>query len=45
MASRAGYIPSVKGAAQQLIKKLEQKKLKTLFVATDAPAAEFEELK
>jgi hypothetical protein len=35
----------VKGAAEQLIKKLEKKKLKALYVATDAPAEEFEELK
>lgn len=45
VASRAGQIPSIKGAAEQLIKKLEQKQLKTLYVATDAPVAEFEELK
>ena len=43
--SRAGQIPSVKGAAEQLMKKLDEKELKTLFVATDAPPAEFDELK
>jgi peptide-O-fucosyltransferase len=43
--SRSGQIPSLKGAADQLIKKLEKKELKTLFVATDAPIEEFEELK
>jgi hypothetical protein len=40
-----GQIPSIKGAADQLIKKLEEKQLKTLFVATDAPLTEFKELK
>ena len=43
--SRAGQIPSLEGAAHQLLKKLEQKELRTLFVATDAPLDEFEELK
>jgi len=42
--SRKDQIPSIQGAAKQLLKKLGERKLTTLFVATDAPYDEFNEL-
>jgi len=42
--SREGQIPSISGAAEQLLNKLKSHKLDTLFVATDAPMEEFREL-
>merc|ERR550519_2398761 len=42
--SRKDQIPSIQGAAKQLLKKLGERKLTTLFVATDAPYEEFNEL-
>jgi len=43
--SRKDQIPTIPGAAEQLLKKLESHQLDTVFVATDAPLGEFEELK
>lgn len=43
--SRGDQIPSLKGAADQLVKKLDKHNLKKLYVATDAPSGEYEELK
>jgi len=43
--SRTDQIPSLKGAADQLKRKLEARGLNKLFVATDAPDSEFRELK
>jgi peptide-O-fucosyltransferase len=42
--ARGDKIPSLKWAAEQLKKRLEEFKLKSVFVATDAPQAEFVEL-
>ena len=43
--SRGDHIPSLKGAADQLQRKMNAHNLKVLFVATDAPSREFGELK
>ena len=43
--ARAGQIPSIKGAAEQLALKLAELDLSALYVATDAPDAEFDLLK
>jgi len=42
--SRSNQIPSLKGAARQLVKKLGKHKLNKLYVATDAPANEYKQL-
>jgi len=42
--ARAGQIPSLEGAAQQLRKKLKEHELSVLYVATDAPQSEFKVL-
>jgi GDP-fucose protein O-fucosyltransferase len=42
--ARGDKIPSLQWAAEQIRKKLDEFKLKTVFVATDAPQAEFVEL-
>jgi peptide-O-fucosyltransferase len=41
--SREGQIPSVKGAAAQVKKKMEEQGIKAVFVSTDAPMEEFKE--
>ncbi|XP_022313246.2 GDP-fucose protein O-fucosyltransferase 2-like [Crassostrea virginica] len=41
--AREGQLPSLKGAAKQVKKILKKYDLKKVFVATDAPAEEFEE--
>ena len=43
--SRAGQIPSLEGAAEQLVRKLTELGLDRAFVATDAPSEEFEVLR
>ena len=43
--SRKDQIPNLQSAAEQLIKKCEEQKVKTVFISTDAPAEEFQELK
>jgi len=43
--SRANQIPSLKGAAEQLKRKLAARGLNKLYVATDAPAREYRQLK
>ena len=43
--SRKNQIPSIKGAAEQIKRKLEEKNLKTVFVSTDAPMEEFLQFK
>lgn len=43
--SRGHQIPSLKGAAEQLVKKLDKYKLNKLYVATDAPTGEYQQLK
>ena len=42
--ARGDKIPSLKWAAEQIKKKLEELKLSIAFIATDAPQAEFIEL-
>jgi peptide-O-fucosyltransferase len=43
--SRKDFIPNLKSAAEQLIRKCSDHNVKTVFIATDAPKEEFEELK
>ncbi|XP_034950312.1 GDP-fucose protein O-fucosyltransferase 2 [Chelonus insularis] len=45
LTGRANSVPTLKNAASQLTKKMKKLKLTKLFVATDAPNSEFEELK